>query len=235
MEITELNDNQNIIDENFQNVYIVNISGDKNILTKEGPLKDIKLDKVKKVGNSCLILFSTHTIPENGWSNLIGNYPDSIWIVDEYCERTCDRNSKRLEYVQSTIYRSHKDKILSDHYNFEDLDVLLELYPVHFGNIRIEELKSEIQHLKTKVIKVENNLNTKRGEMSKGSIQQWETYSYIQRNKITRNVSEIRFIMSLWEHLNDELYGYDDKDLSMRYRGIDEFAPITDISTNNRI
>ena len=235
MEITELNDNQNIIDENIKTLYIVNISSDKNILTKEGPLKDIKLDKVKKVGNNCLILFSTHTIPENGWSNLIRNYPNSIWIVDEYCERKCDRNSKRLEYVQSTIYRSHKDKILSDHYNLDDLDVLLELYPVHFGTIRIEELKSEIQCLKSKAIKVENNLNIKRGEMSKGSIKQWETYSYIQRNKITRHVSEIRFIMSLWEHLNDELYEYDDKDLSMRFRGIDEFAPLTDISTNNRI
>ena len=229
MEITELNDNLNIMDENPNKIYIVTVRGDKNILTKEGPLKYIKLDKVKKVGNNCLILFSTHTIPENGWSNLIRNYPNSIWIVDEYCERTCDRNSKRLEYVQSTIYRSHKDKILSDHYNLDDLDVLLELYPVHFGSIRIEELKSEIQRLKTKAIKVEINLNTKRGEISKGGIQQWETYSYIQRNKITRNVSEIRFIMSLWEHLNDELYGYDDKDFSMRYRGIDPFSPLTDI------
>ena len=235
MEITELNDNKNIVDENFKTLYIFNISSDKNILIKEGPLKDIKLDKVKKVCNNCLVSFTTHTIPENGWSNLIRNYPNSFWIVDEYCERKCDRTSKRWEYVQSTIYRSHKDKILSDHYNFEDLDVLLELYPVHFGNIRIEELKSEIQHLKTKVIKVENNLNTKRGEMSKGSIQQWETYSYIQRNKITRHVSEIRFIMSLWEHLNDELYEYDDKDLSMRYRGIDEFSPLIEISTDHRI
>ena len=71
--------------------------------------------------------------------------------------------------------------------------------------------------------------------MSKGSIKQWDTYTYIQRHKISRNVSKIRFITSLWERLNDELYGYEDKDLSMRYRGIDEFSPITDISTNNRI
>ena len=235
MEITELNDNQNIIDENFKTVYIVNINGDKNILTKEGSLKGIQFDKIKKVSNQFLISFTTHTIPEKGWSNLIGNYPNSIWIVDEYYERTCDRNSKRLEYIQSTIYRSHKDKILSDHYNLDDLDVLLELYPVHFGSIRIEELKSEIQCLKSKAIKVENNLNIKRGEMSKGSIKQWDTYTHIHRHKISRSVSEIRFITSLWERLNNELYGYEDKDLSIRYRGIDSFSPLADISTAHRI
>lgn len=43
---------------------------------------------------------------------------------------------------------------------------------------------------------------------------------------------EIDFIKYLWGELNEELYGYNDHDLSLRFRGIDRFAPIcnTDIA-----
>ena len=40
---------------------------------------------------------------------------------------------------------------------------------------------------------------------------------------------EIDFIKYLWGELNANLYEYSDLDLSMRFRGIDVFSPISDI------
>lgn len=40
---------------------------------------------------------------------------------------------------------------------------------------------------------------------------------------------EIDFIKDMWSKLNENVYGYDDYDLSMRFRGIDAFSPISDI------
>ncbi len=34
----------------------------------------------------------------------------------------------------------------------------------------------------------------------------------------------------MWSKLNENVYGYDDYDLSMRFRGIDAFSPTSDIN-----
>lgn len=237
MEINELNDNPIINDDNTKTIYKVNVCIRKDRNLKKEDLFQIQPLKLIETDNNYLASFKLESKPESGWSSLIQSYPKSVMIVDEYCESVRDNTGVGdLRYIQSSIYSNRGEKkIFLKRYNFDDLDILLELYPVHFGNIRIEELKSENLRLKSKAIKVENSIKSKKDERSKGWLQQWEAYSYIKRNKISRNVSEIRFIMSLWEHLNDELYGYEDKDLSMRYRGIDEFSPMEDISTSNRI
>ena len=237
MEIKELKDNSVIFDDSKKSIFKICVRTTQDISKELSHINYIQIEKSLKVDGHHLFSLAIEKVPESGWSNFICKYPKSIWIIDEYCESVHDNTlGGDLRYKQSIIYRVMDGiKVFKQVYNFDDLDSLLQIYPVHFGNIRIEELKSEIQRLKSKTIKVENNLNTKRGEMSKGSIKQWDTYTYIQRHKISRNVSEIRFITSLWERLNDELYGYDDKDLSMRYRGIDEFSPLVEISTGHRI
>ena len=134
MEITDLNDSRNITDENPKKIFKVSVRSTQDISKDLGHINEVHIEKSLKLDDHHLLSFTMEVKPESGWSNFICLYPDSIWIVDEYCERFGD-NPNDLKYKQSTIYRSNKNKILSQHYNFDDLDSLLQLYPVHFGNI----------------------------------------------------------------------------------------------------
>ena len=230
METTALNDIQDILEEDPKTYFKISIRSKEDIADKIAEYDDFKIEKCLNTEHGHLLSFSTDKAPEEGWTLFIRKFPRSTWIIDEYLDMGLDQDPL-LKYHQSSIYRNADGvKIFRKTFNLNDIDQLLQLYPVHFGNIMIKELSREIQRCNERITRVETKFSKEKNEdTSKESIQHWKTYLALLKHKIPSNLFQIAFITSLWEKLNDELYGYQDEDLSMRYRGIDWFAPLSDI------
>ena len=196
-----------------------------NIINDNLISKGISFDKVKKVEDHYLLFFTMEGIPDTS----ILTCSKYEWVVDEYQETELHdgMGSGEFKFERAIFYRCNHKNIPVSH-TFKDFDSLLKLYPVHYGNILIRELNSKLERWKVKIDKIESYIqNPEFGEDSLRGKQQWESYLLILKNKVKVNMAEIRFIKELWETLNNKFYGYKDKDLSLRYRGIDPLSPLT--------
>ena len=193
----------------------------KDLLTSKG----ISTDKVKEIDDNFLLTFTLDNKPDTSILTCSGYR----WIVDEYKETTLvdGPRSGEFNFEKATFYScNHKNIPVSQ--TFNDFDSLLQLYPVHYGTIRIKELNAELERWKEKIDKIESNIrNQEFKEDSLSGKQQRESYLLILKNKVNVNLAEIKFIRELWETLNNKIYGYKDEDLSLRYRGIDPLSPLS--------
>lgn len=193
----------------------------KDMLTSKG----ISTDKVKEIDGNFLLTFTLYSKPDTSILTCSGYE----WMVDEYKETilTDGNGSGEFKFEKVTFYRcNHKNIPVSQ--TFNDFDSLLQLYPVHYGTIRIKELNEELERWIEKIDRIESNMqNQELKEDSLRGKQQWETYLLILKNKVNVNLVEIKFIKEFWETLNNKFYGYKDKELALRYRGIDPLSPLT--------
>lgn len=180
--------------------------------------KGISWDMVKETDNKYLISFSLDRKPDTS----ILTCSKNEWIVDEYKEIELydGTGSGEFKFERAIFYKcNHKNIPFSQ--SFDNFNSLLKLYPVHYGKIRIKELNSQIEGLRERIDKLENNISQTNWK------QFWVTELEILKNKLKLNLDEISFIENLWETLNKELYGYDDDNFALRYRGIDPFSPLS--------
>lgn len=180
--------------------------------------KGISWDMVKETDNKYLISFSLDRKPDTS----ILTCSKNEWIVDEYKEIELydGTGSGEFKFERAIFYNcNHKNIPISQ--TFDDFDSLLKIHPVHYGKIRIKELNSQIEGLRERIDKLENNISQTKLK------QFWVTELEILKNKLKLNLDEISFIENLWETLNKELYGYDDESLALRYRGIDPLSFLT--------
>lgn len=189
--------------------------------------KGISLDKEIGIEGKILISFTLDMEPDSS----ILTCSKSRWIMDEYNEIELydGTGSGEFKFSKAIFYRNSLKNISMPKVT-EDLDSLIQLYPVHYGNIRIEELTSRNTILKPRINKIDNSLSS--GDLKERPIdskQHWATSLALLKKELNQNLEEIRFIRELWENLNREFYGYDDEDLSLRYRGIDELSPLSNL------
>ena len=201
------------------NAETLNLIHDSLISNGISPIKIVESE------GKFLIAFTLDHEPEKS----ILTYPKSRWIVDVYMEtELCDGTGSGDFRFERAIFYNYTDKRLPVSQTFNDFDSLLKLYPVHYGTIRIKELNSELERWKEKIDKMESKIqNQEVTEASLSGKQQWETYLALLKNKANVNLAEIKFIKELWETLNNKFYGYKDKELFLRYRGIDPLAPLS--------
>lgn len=199
------------------------INNVKNTLISKG----ISPDTIVEIENKCFISFTLDNKPDSS----ILTCSKSEWIVDEYkeIELLDGTGSGEFKFERAIFYRCNPKNIpLSQ--TFDNFDSLLQMYPVHYGEIRIKELNRQIESLKEKITKIEHKISLpKFKESDKKSTQRWLTDLAIVKNKLNTNLDEIRFIKDLWDELNKKIFEYTDENLSLRYRGIDELSILTNL------
>ncbi len=195
-------------------------------------LNNIHFDQYKEVDNACLLSFYVGEIFENGWKKLATLYPGTKWIVDEY-EECWYLDSSMVEYnfKGTNILYNNGNKTFYRKYSADRMDTLLENHPIHFGCIKLEELKRNREYLLTRVDRYQKGMADERFQTISNSFKQLMTTSFlILQRDLNRIEQDIDFIKNMWMTLNEQTYSNEDADLSLKFRYIDSFSPICDIN-----
>lgn len=114
--------------------------------------KGVSIDKEIEIENQHIISFTLDKKPDAA----ILTCSKSEWIVDEYKEIELydGTGSGEFKFEKAIFYRcNHKNLPLS--HIICDINHLLQIHPVHYGEIRIKELTRQIDILKNKINKTE--------------------------------------------------------------------------------
>ena len=221
MKIVSTLDVSNTFNKTLPHVEVQETSDDNNV----------HFDRYREVDDNCLLSFYVGELPKRQWGLVVEHYSSTEWIIDEYRENWYpDESSVEYKFRHSYISQNAGQIPLKSTYSTNVMDFLLEKYPVHFGCVRLEQLRKEQVKLCAKQVKYERTIKTDSFKQMHPEIQKtlMSVYLITQRD-LLKVEHEIDFIKYLWGELNENLYGNEDPDLAMRFRGIDTFSPISDI------
>lgn len=232
-----LNDQITIADDEPRIVSAINqfntlIKSIPHIEVPETPEENnVHFDRYREVDGYCLLSFYVGEVPRRQWKLVVEHYPNTEWIIDEYCENWyLDENSVEYKYRHSYIYHNTGQISLRTTYSTNVLDFLMEKYPVHFGCIKLEQLNREAEKKISTCTNYENKVSKDKLKQMRPDFQKRLLSIYLLNQRDVFKIKyEIDFIKDMWRELNENVYGYDDHDLSMRFRGIDAFSPTSDI------
>lgn len=192
---------------------------------------NVHFDRYREVDGYCLLSFYVGEIPRRQWGLIVEPYPDTEWIIDEYRENPyLDGSTVEYKFRHSDIYHNTGQMPLRTAYSTSVLDFLVEKYPVHFGCIKLEQLHREAENKITTCANYENKISEDKLKQMHPDFQKTLLSIYLLNQRDLFKIRyEIDFIKYLWGELNANLYEYDNLDLSMRFRDIDVFSPISDI------
>lgn len=193
---------------------------------------NVHFDRYREVDDNCMLSFYVGEIPRRQWGLLVEPYPNSEWIIDEYRENWyLDESSVEYKFRHSYIYHNTGQIPLKTTYSTNVLDFLMEKYPVHFGCIKLEQLNREAEKKISTCTNYENKVSKDKLKQMHPDFQKTLLSIYLLNQRDLFKIRyEIDFIKDMWSKLNENVYGYDDYDLSMRFRGIDAFSPTSDIN-----
>lgn len=193
---------------------------------------NVHLDRYREVDDNCLLSFYVGEATRSKWGLLVEHYPDTEWIIDEYRENWyLDESSVEYKFRHSYIYQNTGQIPLKTTYSTNQMDFLMEKYPVHFGFIKLEQLNREAEKKISTCTNYENKVSGDKLKQVHPNFQNTLLSIYLLTQRDLFKIRyEIDFIKDMWSKLNENVYGYDDYDLSMRFRGIDAFSPTSDIN-----
>lgn len=193
---------------------------------------NVHFDRYREVDGFCLLSFYIGEMPRRQWGLVVGPYTDTEWIIDEYRENWyLDESSVEYKFRHSYIYQNTGQIPLKTTYSTNQMDFLMEKYPVHFGCIKLEQLNREAENKISTCTNYENKVSGDKLKQMHPDFQKTLLSIYLLTQRDLFKIRyEIDFIKDMWSKLNENVYGYDDYDLSMRFRGIDAFSPTSDIN-----
>ena len=193
---------------------------------------NVHFDRYREVDGFCLLSFYIGEMPRRQWGLVVGPYTDTEWIIDEYRENWyLDESSVEYKFRHSYIYQNTGQIPLKTTYSTNQMDFLMEKYPVHFGCIKLEQLNREAEKKISTCTNYENKVSGDKLKQMHPDFQKTLLSIYLLTQRDLFKIRyEIDFIKDMWSKLNENVYGYDDYDLSMRFRGIDAFSPTSDIN-----
>ena len=233
-----LNDQITIADDEPRIVSAINqfntlIKSIPHIEVPETPEENnVHFDRYREVDDNCLLSFYVGEVPQRQWGLVVEHYTNTEWIIDEYRENWyLDESSVEYKFRHSYIYHNAGQKPLRATYSTNVLDFLMEKYPVHFGCIKLEQLNREAEKKISTCTNYENKVSGDKLKQMHPDFQKTLLSIYLLTQRDLFKIRyEIDFIKDMWSKLNENVYGYDDYDLSMRFRGIDAFSPTSDIN-----
>ena len=192
---------------------------------------NVHFDRYREADDNCLLSFYVGEATRSKWGLVVEHYPDTEWIIDEYRENWyLDESSVEYKFRHSYIYQNTGQIPLKTTYSTNQMDFLMEKYPVHFGCIKLEQLNREAEKKISTCTNYENKVSGDKLKQMHPDFQKTLLSIYLLNQRDLFKIRyEIDFIKYLWGELNANLYEYSDLDLSMRFRGIDVFSPISDI------
>lgn len=193
---------------------------------------NVHFDRYKEVDDYCLLSFYVGEVLKRQWGLVVEHYPNTEWIIDEYRENWyLDESSVEYKFRHSYIYQNTGQIPLKTTYSTNQMDFLMEKYPVHFGCIKLEQLNREAEKKISTCTNYENKVSGDKLKQVHPDFQKTLLSIYLLTQRDLFKIRyEIDFIKDMWSKLNENVYGYDDYDLSMRFRGIDAFSPTSDIN-----
>ena len=90
-----------------------------------------------------ILVFKVWNGNKKFWSEIIKQYSESDWIVDNYRLKSfsTDINWEKGILSHSTLLKNYKGDITVNEYTVDELDSLEEIYPIHYGFIKNHQVR----------------------------------------------------------------------------------------------
>lgn len=190
-----------------------------------------KVQRYRQTGDGkCFLAITVDGENYYDWSPIVNQDVRIVWLIDNF---EVSDNKKHVFKDCQISYPTNRNFIEYDASNINDL---IYLYPVHYGIIRIKELKSEIIQLKEDIDNAEIDASclSTSDPMQSYLLQKAESLRSIAYAKI----DEVENIQDLWKELKGDGVlvppKCNDTEWIEQFQDIDRMAPLWAIFENER-
>ena len=110
---------------------------------KSGKVCMVNFGGFQKSEDINILVFKVWNGNNKLWSEIITQYPESEWIVDNYIKKSfsTDVYWDKCILSHSTLLKNYKGDITVNEYTVDELDSLEEIYPIHYGFIKNHQVR----------------------------------------------------------------------------------------------